>query len=99
MLSPVPIDYDSSNESWNVFYIEVWNSKSDRGWNVQPFAFQSLGHAMSFLQSQIANPLKQVRPGGEWEADLKPHSSLDGTVVRIRQLILVTDYEPKCPAS
>lgn len=97
-LSPVPIDYDPSNGSWNVYCLEVLKSTHQTNavgdtveeWEVQPWAFQSLGHAMSFLQPHIASPLKQEKPGSAWEANLTlPNYFGGGHKVRITQLVMI----------
>lgn len=95
MLSPYNIDYDPSNASWNVFYLEVYKEfPAEHGlmsprWEVQPWGFPTLGHAMSFLQRQIASPLAQDKPGGVWSAELRRNSDLGGFRVRIGQLVMI----------
>lgn len=96
MLSPYNIDYDPSNGSWNVFYLEVSRMVREMAedpfeiWEVQPWGFPTLGHAMNFVQRQIASPLKQEKPGGAWVADLRTNSDLKGIQVRIGQLVMVS---------
>ncbi len=97
MLSPILVDYDPSNGSWNVFCIEA--EKIVRAmaedpfevWELQPYAFQTLGHAMAFVQPQLERPLYQDEPGGMWHGDLKHGSPLGSTRVRIQQLVMVLD--------
>lgn len=99
-LSPYNIEFDTSNGSWNVFFLEVLTNTpqvndegevvSEMRWEVQPWGFPTHGHAMNFVQPQIASPLKQEEPGGPWVADLRRTSDLRGERVRIGQLIMVT---------
>lgn len=91
MLSPINVEYDPSNGSWNIWCIEIagFGVKATEVWELQPFWFATLGQAMSFLQPQIARPLAQDSPGGMWTAALKSRSAFKGHAVRIQQLILV----------
>lgn len=88
MLSPMPIDYDPSNGSWNVFAIEI--AADGERWELQPYAFQSLGHAMNFAQSFVYK-LEQEKPGGMWYGDLRKGTPFKGYRLRIAQLVMVTD--------
>jgi hypothetical protein len=97
VLSPVQVDFDPSNHSWNIFVIEVLRITREmaedpgESWELQPFWFPTLGKAMSFLQPQIERPLTQEKPGSAWVGDLKANSPLGRTQVRITQLVLVNE--------
>ena len=92
MLSPVPIDYDPSNGSWNVFCIEV-RLLGEVAWELLPFAFQTHGHAMNFFKPQLQGEWKQLEPGGMWHGFLHSKSAYSekGREVRIQQLVMVFD--------
>lgn len=101
-LSPVNVDFDPSNGSWNVYYIQVYKSAKSKAikdkvwwvWATQPYAFQSLGHAMNFCKPQMEGEFKQEKPGGMWKASLKKGNAFGGVEVRIQQLLFVFEEEP-----
>jgi hypothetical protein len=97
LLSPVPIDYDPSNGSWNVFTFEL-RIKNTGVWEVGDWAYPTLGHAMSGLKPQIQGEWEQEKPGGPWRQQLKADSAFSDkyVAVRITQLVMVLN-EPLRP--
>lgn len=93
MLSPLEIDFDPSNQSFNVFFLEVTATgrpvDAEELWQALPYGFQSWGHAAKFVQPQLERPLYQEDAISMWYGDLKPGNPLSGNRVRINQLVMV----------
>lgn len=104
MLSPINVTFDPSNGAWSVYFLEVLivNSANDnyKEWKSLIYGFQSVNHAISFCQPQIASPFDlkdQAREPGMtnldrfWEADLKAKNDFHPGAcrVRIKQLLMV----------
>lgn len=105
MLSPINVTFDPSNGAWSVYFLEVLAPKligleEYFEWKSLIYGFQSVNHAISFCQPQIASPFDlkdQARGPGMtnldrfWEADLKAKNDFHPGAcrVRIKQLLMV----------
>lgn len=90
MLSPVNVDYDPSNGTYNIWCLEIarLTQKAAEVWQLQPYWFTTHGHAMAFMSEEIEEG-SWKQDSGLWVADLKNGNNYGGYAVRVQQLILM----------